>query len=263
MSDPSNPIVLSSGEEDFYIEQTTNPVKSEDCKRENTYVLSDNDDAVSSNNDTVSSSNENNVNESFEDAEIDAGYMSPPDEDVKYYKNNKNIPIFKITSDIEYSPQTLIDLLVSRKSARVATKKPVKVQDNFTFIIDTKKLKSPNDWAADDNGCWENRGNYGTIVSLDENMKIVHSSRMNNKKRTALKSGELLIYKVYYRNKAYHDYKRNSYVIKTQDDKTLDLVLVEYRYIGEVRPIIPKPHGLAKKNKKPFTPTAESHQTQD
>uniref|UniRef100_A0A7M5V1V7 Uncharacterized protein n=1 Tax=Clytia hemisphaerica TaxID=252671 RepID=A0A7M5V1V7_9CNID len=179
---------------------------------------------------------------------------------MKYYRHDVRIPIFKTYPNESYSPQSLVDLLVSRKTRRIATKKPTKVQGNLSFIIDSTKLKNKNDWSADDLGSWENQGNSGTIVTVDENNQVLDSWRMNRKTkdRQKIQPGQYLFYKTYFRSRSSSDFRRTSLVVKTHDNKTLDLVMVEYRFEGEVHPIVVKSHGLAKKNKQGFIPTAAS-----
>ncbi|XP_066916951.1 uncharacterized protein [Clytia hemisphaerica] len=230
-------IELSSGEEeqDFIVQKT---IKEEGNKED---------------------TNEENKEDTDEDTDADRGYESPLEE-VSFLKNDRKIPIFCHGKCDNLSNQVLIDLLLKKKSQRIAVKKPVRVQDNMSFLLDTTKLKNCNDWAADDNGSWENRGYNGTVVLLDENFTVVSSSRMarNTKKRQKLQQNQYVIKRTYYCNKSSPDFRRYATMIEAHDGKKLGMLLLEYWYENEVHPIVIKPHGLAKKNKRSFIPTAPS-----
>ena len=79
------------------------------------------------------------------------------------------------------------------KSSRICNKVPYGVKKNASFIIDTPKLKNKEDWKADDLGKWENRGNHGTVVTVDVENKIIDSEPVKKKmeNRTKIQSNQL------------------------------------------------------------------------
>ena len=186
------------------------------------------EDRMNHNDDDTDEDLNSDQEELYDESTENDGYESPIDDQITYYKNKHSIPILK-KAKCKFTPQTVIDLLLKKKSQRISVKKPVGVQDNMAFLIDTKKLKNEKDWAADDNGSWINNSNNGTIVSLDKNMEIVTSRRMpRRKKDRKMQESELLIYKVYYKNKSSNDFHRDATVIQTHDEKQIGLLLLEY-----------------------------------
>ena len=124
MSDQEELITISSGEEDFYLEKVNK--ENDQIKVE---IISDSDESIeqahSGLNHNISRVKpeckyESTSSEESACDDIDTGYESPLEE-ISFCKNNNQVPILKDT-DVEFSPQALVDLLVSRKTRRIATK---------------------------------------------------------------------------------------------------------------------------------------------
>lgn len=75
------------------------------------------------------------------------------------YNNNPNLPVYKHTR-CRYNAQRIAEVLLNPELpvAKIATTRPVCVQDNVAFVVDLSKLQKREDIRADDMGSWKCNG---------------------------------------------------------------------------------------------------------
>lgn len=94
----------------------------------------------------MSSSNENS------DYSEDDPSNDPIDQP-KYFNGNINLPIVNTESlDLE----DIVSLVYRPPADQISRDQPRKCEINASFVIDTRELKGPNDWKADDLGKYDN-----------------------------------------------------------------------------------------------------------
>ena len=78
---------------------------------------------------------------------------------IELYNGNCNLPVFERSSSRLHA-RTIVERLLDPNldMSKVATTRPVSVQDNVIFVVDTSKLSSPIDVYADDLGSWSCNG---------------------------------------------------------------------------------------------------------
>ena len=184
-------------------------------------------------------------------------YESDGDDD--YYKGNSRIP-YLTKGSRAYSHQKVVDIILSGKSKRVCSARPVKVEENATFLIDRSKLSHQDDWAKDDLGTWRNQGYGGTVLTVSEDGVVFEARQLPKrlKDRCVLEENQYLLKTTYYCCQASTDYSRRMTSLTDWNGTTLDLIILSYSFTGAPHAISLKPHGNARKRKSPFVPTATS-----
>lgn len=89
---------------------------------------------------------------------------------VEFYNGMCNLPIFERSSKRLHAHE-IVEHLLDRNldMSKVATTRPVSIQDNVIFVIDKSKLNSPNDIRADDLGSWSCNGKQLCYCTLSPN----------------------------------------------------------------------------------------------
>lgn len=74
---------------------------------------------------------------------------------IELYNGNCNLPVFERSSSHLHA-RAIVERLLDPNldMSKVATTRPVSVQDNVISVVDTSKLSSPIDVRADDLGSW-------------------------------------------------------------------------------------------------------------
>ena len=91
----------------------------------------------------------------------------------EFHNGNCNLPIFERSTARLYA-RPIVEQLLDRNlnMAKVATVRPVSVQENLTFVVDTGKLDSPEDIRADDLGTWLCNGKHLCYCTLSPTGRV-------------------------------------------------------------------------------------------
>ena len=130
---------------------------------------------------------------------------------------------------------------------------------NASFVIDTRELKGPNDWKADDLGKYENTGKPNLGYFLIDNEGT--ATYLDKKKPTCplpVPGRIVKVSKTYWVHQKHKDLKRRAMELHDEDNKRLPLVLLEYRFDGKEHEITSERHKNAKQERKDFLRTKPS-----
>ena len=91
-------------------------------------------------------------------------------ETASFYLGDKHIPVYASEMK-ELSNSDIARLLLDPPEDKVASKPPVKCQENKIFIIDKKSpyFRNPDDWKADGLGDYKNDGTHVVAYYEDKN----------------------------------------------------------------------------------------------
>ena len=171
-------------------------------------------------------------------------------------RNFKGLPIVDL-EDLEL--EDLVSLVYSPPDNLVSRTQPRKCEVNASFIIDTRHLKGPNDWKADDLDMYDNTGkpHLGYFLISSDNT----ATFLDKKKPTKPLDVPGKIVKdsrTYWVHQKHKDFKRRALELKDEDNKRLPFVLLEYRFDGKEHSITSEPHKNAKQGKGEFLRTKPS-----
>ena len=141
-------------------------------------------------------------------------------------------------------------MILHCKSKKVCTARPLAPQENCSFLIDTPKLDSIDDWKSDNLGSWRNCGSSGRIVTILEGKVTANLALPRSKKqRPKLRGNQYLFKTTYYRHLKYSDFRRNSIIAFDSLNERRNLVIIDYFFTGKVHQESPKKHGNSKTNR--------------
>lgn len=106
---------------------------------------------------------------------------------VELYNGICNLPIFERSSKRLHARGIVERLLdCSLDMAKVATTRPVSIEDNVIFVIDTSKLPCPSDVRADDLGSWRCNGKQLCYCTLSPtgHVEEIQTRKPSNSKST-------------------------------------------------------------------------------
>ena len=88
------------------------------------------------------------------------------------YNDNANLPVYECTK-YRYNALNIAKILLSLKlpESKIATTRPVCVQDNVAFIVDLSKLDNERDIRADGLGSWHCNGKRVIKCAVDNKSK--------------------------------------------------------------------------------------------
>ncbi len=124
----------------------------------------------------------------------------------RFYNNNPKLPVFHHTS-CRYNARKIAEVLLHTNLPveKIATSRPVCVQNNVTFVVDLDKLQKKEDIRADDLGSWHCNGKRLIKCEVDKNGKCINV--INNPKRHVC-SGMYTIIRRYYEHMTARDFKK-------------------------------------------------------
>ena len=130
----------------------------------------------------------------------------------------------------------------------VCKKVPVGCQENGTFLMDTRALKNPNDWKADDLGAFHHVGK----VNLGYYEVTETGSRFLSKTKPSGKHDANVVHlkKTYWTHQKHKDFKRRCFEGYDNRGMRLPHVIVRYEFDGDPHPIKSQRHGNAKKSER-------------
>ena len=105
--------------------------------------------------------------------------------------------------------EEIANLLRNLPEDDTCKKAPVESEENVTFLIDTKALRNPNDWKADDLGAFHNVGK----VTVGYFHVTASGARFLSKKKPSRVKDEtvVLLKKTYWTHQRYKDFKRRCF----------------------------------------------------
>ena len=175
----------------------------------------------------------------------------------EYFNNDRRLPYLRRGKGT-WRSQQLVDLILHRRSNKICTARPLAPQENCSFLVDTSKLDSTDDWKSDDHGSWRNCGSSGRIVTIIDGKVTTNVALPRSKKqRPKLHDNQYLFQTTYYRHLKYADFRRNSVIAFDNVNEQKNLVIIDYFFTGKEHQVSPKKHGNTKTNKK-FLPTTAS-----
>ena len=164
-------------------------------------------------------------------------------------KSSHSICVGRSNSDITR-------LLLDPPEDKVASKPPVKCQENKIFIIDKKSpyFRNPDDWKADGLGVYKNDGTHVIAYYEDKNPEIRWISKT---KSEDCKRSTVLLKRTYWTHAQHPGFRRRAYEILRYSGHSFTperFVLLQYSFSGKPHAITTKPHGNSK-SEKAFTRT--------
>lgn len=113
--------------------------------------------------------------------------------------------MFEYTSH-RYNAEKIAEVLLDPKlpNSKIATSRPVAIQDNVTFIVDLTKLQSKQDIRADDLGSWHCNGKRLIQCKVDKFGKVVELVDKPSKRTGTLHT----IVRRYYEHATARDFKK-------------------------------------------------------
>ena len=176
-------------------------------------------------------------------------------ETASFYLGDKHIPVYASEMK-ELSNSDIAWLLLDPPEDKVASKPPVKCQENKIFIIDKKSpyFRNPDDWKADGLGVYINDGTHVVAYYEDKNPEIRWISKT---KPEDCKRSTVLLKRTYWTHVQDPDFRRRAYEILRYSGHSFTperFVLLHYSFSGKPHAIMTKPHGNSK-SEKAFTRT--------
>ena len=178
-------------------------------------------------------------------------YMSPSDMILQintisgyYYRNDEFLPIYEQYKSKQLSSKDIVQILLTSEytSPIIARTIPTSVENNCTFIVDTKAIGNWKDLLADDTGAWTVIGRKVLFVEFDGSDCIITQDREPG--------SDFQLVRNFHRNDSSKDFHRVIVVLQSLCDKTiLALCLVQYYFDNEKHPIVVKPNGNSKQSK--------------
>ena len=176
-------------------------------------------------------------------------------ETASFYLGDKHIPVYASEMK-ELSNSDIARLLLDPPEDKVASKPPVKCQENKIFIIDKKSpyFRNPDDWKADGLGVYKNDGTHVVAYYEDKNPEIrwISTTKPEDCKRSTV-----LLKRTYWTHVQHPDFRRRAYEILRYSGHSFTperFVLLQYSFSGKPHAITTKPHGNSK-SEKAFTRT--------
>lgn len=128
---------------------------------------------------------------------------------ITYYLNDKDIPVF--SGDIkDISNSELVTMLHDPPGEKIATRAPVKCQENCVFMIDRQapSMRNPDDWKADDLGAFKNEGTHQEeYYNLTDGKAIFQSKAKPDK----CCRNTVLLKRTYWKHLASPDFQRRAF----------------------------------------------------
>jgi hypothetical protein len=124
---------------------------------------------------------------------------------IEYLNENLNIPIFELTSD-HFTARNIAETLLDKDLplSKIATSRPVGVQNNMVFVVDLSQLSSHEDIRADDLGSWTCNGKRSQQCIVDDFGRVIDIL-------SKVKPRKQLVYtlvKRYYRHSTSPDFRK-------------------------------------------------------
>ena len=167
-----------------------------------------------------------------------------------YYLDDKDIPIYsEDIKDASYSE--LVKILHDPPRENIATRPPVKCQENCVFIVDTQapSMRNSDDWKADDLGVFKNAGTHPVGYFTLEAQKAILQSKTKPEK---CHRNTVVLKRTYWKHSVCPDFQRRAFELSYFDGKEFRkgrFILLQYLFSGKPHAVVAKPHGKSKTEK--------------
>lgn len=161
------------------------------------------------------------------------------DRPIELYKDNGKTPYFW-RGKKEFQMEEILDILqLNVDGNRICTERPLSVNEDAAFVIDTRELFARRDYLEDNIGNFRNLGHCGNIFQL-KNDTIVQTRGMERsaKERPPLERDEVLVKVVYWSYKKHRDFKKRTYEVSSFRGEGV-FVLVQSLFEDEAHEISP------------------------
>lgn len=137
-------------------------------------------------------------------------------------------------------------LVTSPPEDYVCKKVPLRCEENATFLIDTRALRHPNDWKADDLGAFNNVGKVtvGYFHVTESGTRFLSKAKPSK----PIDKSVVLLKKTYWTHQRHTDFKRRCFEGFDNRGVRLPHLLVRYEFDDQPHPVTTKAHGNGKKS---------------
>ena len=140
----------------------------------------------------------------------------------------------------DFQLDEVLDILhLSVDGNRICLERPLGVNEDASFVIDTRKLQARRDYLEDNIGGYRNQGHCGKIFTV-KNDRIVDAYAMERtlQERPPLGPDQYLVKVVYWSHKKHKDFKRHTLEVSSSRGEGV-FVLVQYLFEAEAHEVSP------------------------
>ena len=140
----------------------------------------------------------------------------------------------------DFQLDEVLDILhLSVDGNRICLERPLGVNEDASFVIDTRKLQARRDYLEDNIGGYRNQGHCGKIFTV-KNDRIVDAYAMERtlQERPPLGPDQYLVKVVYWSHKKHKDFKRRTFEVSSSRGEGV-FVLVQYLFEAEAHEVSP------------------------
>lgn len=167
-------------------------------------------------------------------------------EDPLFFKDNKNLPVYKWGLKKGIPTEKAAAILVNGCSDTrfVASAVPSTVDKNVVFLVDSTALVKTDDIKCDDLGSWLVTGSKKSIFEKKEDLSVqLITEEMGSSHGKRL----FLVHRLFYKNKSLPSLRKSVVTaINLTTDKQQPLVLVQYIFSDGEQSVLVKSHGNLK-----------------
>ncbi|CAH3181262.1 unnamed protein product, partial [Porites lobata] len=128
----------------------------------------------------------------------------------EFYDGDRRTPVFKWCSSPLASEEAVFRLLRPCDESLVATATPRNVAHNCVFMVDLDRLPHQEDVKCDNLGSWRNNGTKNRVYEINED----GYPELVDEEEAREATGTYTLKRVYYKNKAAPDLKKNIMTLK-------------------------------------------------
>ena len=166
------------------------------------------------------------------------------------------MPIVSRQNKVRTSSLHTVRAILDTPKELISTKHPTQISINCAFVVDGSKLNDSGDTKCDDCGAWKQTKTATThlLVQFDNDGSVnsVQCCPSKSKKRY------YTLLRRHYTCKSSPDLSRHISVLSDPSSHTKPCQFIQYRFSGVEHFVSVKPHGNAKKVKRPYKRTCPS-----
>ena len=175
---------------------------------------------------------------------------------IEYFNGDVALPIVSRHNKVRTSSLHTVRAILDTPKDLISTKHPTQININCAFVVDTSKLGDSGDTKCDDCGAWKQTKTATThlYVHFDEDGSVNSvrcCPRISKKKYYTL-------VRRHYTCKSSPDLSRHISILSDPSGHTKVCQFIQYRFSGVEHCVSVKPHGNAKKVKRPYKRTCPS-----
>jgi len=158
---------------------------------------------------------------------------------LEFYEENMKTPYFW-KGKRDFQLDEVLDILhLSVDGNRICLERPLGVNEDASFVFDTRKLQARRDYLEDNIGGYRNQGHCGKIFTVKTD-RIVDAYAMERtlQERPPLGPDQYLVKVVYWSHKKHKDFKRRTFEVSSSRGEGV-FVLVQYLFEAEAHEVSP------------------------